>query len=203
MYRNFFANSQDVLLTLMKLNLLEHSFATISKVYSAAIEKVKQSIIRIADKAQDAQEITNEFFVDSSKITEEFMPEFLAYFLFEKYDEEKIKELLVSKLNWKKPSDDKLMGHYDCAIHDASDYIYEKLNDVRQLETDVAVMIRFGAINKEAGQEIIKINEAPAINTERSLDTLCDLIDLSREDLENTISTLKQARVSKMSEYGR
>lgn len=123
--------------------------------------------------------------------------------MFEQYDEEKIKELLVSKLNWKKPTGDKLMGHYDCAIHDAGNYIYEKLHDVRELETDVAVMVSFDAINKEAGQEIIKINEAPAINTEQSLDTLCDLIDFSREDLENTISALKQARVSKKSEYGR
>ena len=56
-------------------------------------ETIKQSIGKIADNPQDAEEITNEFFIDSSKLTEEFVPEFLAYFLFEEYDEEKFKKL--------------------------------------------------------------------------------------------------------------
>ena len=82
MYRNFFENSQDMLLALMKSNLMEHSFAAMAPVYRAINENARQSLAKITNSPQDAKEIADEFFVDSSKLTEEFVPEFLAYFLF-------------------------------------------------------------------------------------------------------------------------
>ena len=71
------------------------------------------------------------------------------------------------------------------------------------LEPDVAVMMRFGALNKEMAKELIRLNEPTATNTERSLDTLCALCEFNREDLKSAIIALRQARVSKKSEYGR
>ncbi|MFC1901300.1 hypothetical protein ACFLX3_00005, partial [Chloroflexota bacterium] len=203
MYRNFYENSNDIFLALMKCNLVEHSFATLSSVYRMVNENMKQSISKIADSPQDATAITNEFFIDSSKLTEEFVPEFLAYFLFEEYDEEKIKKYLVDTLNWRRPARDNLLGHYDCAIHDAAGYMFKELNDVNVLEPDVAVMVRFGAIDKETADELIRINEPTLNDTEKSLDTVCALCDFNREDLKKTIIAIKQAQVSKKSEYGR
>ena len=202
MYRNFFENSNDVFLILMKLNLMEHSFTALSSVYSRINEFMKQTISRIADSTQDAKEITDEFFIDSSKLTEEFVGEFLAYFLFEEYDEEKIKNNLEDTLNWKRPASDNLLGHYDCALHDASVYMYKKLNDVNILEPDVAAMLRFGAMTREKADELIKLSEPTAGNTEKSLDSLCALCEFNREALEKTLVALKQAGVSKF-ESGR
>lgn len=203
MYRNFFQNSQDMLLGLMKCNLMEHSFAAIAPVYRAINEYAKQAIGNIADSPQDAKEITTEFFADSSKLTDEFVPEFLAYFLFEEYDEEHIKRYLADTLGWSRPATDNLLGHYDCALHDAGAYMFRELNDVSVLEPDVAVMVRFGALNKEKAEELIRINEPTTTNTERSLDTLCALCEFTREDLDRTIVSLREARVSKDSHYGR
>ena len=236
MYRNFYKNSNDVFLTLMKLNLMEHSFVsniynyfTLLKgipiksvpgliwrarssgfgslavhryVYSTINEYVKQSISRIADSIQEAKEITDEFFVDSSKLREEFVPEFLAYFLFEEYDEERVKTYLENTLGWKRPANDNLLGHYDCALHAAAGYMYKKLNDVNVLEPDIAVMVRFGAMSREKAEELIKLNEPTVRDTEKSLDSLCALCEFNREDLEKTLVALKQAGVSKF-ESGR
>ena len=190
-------------LTLMKCNLMEHSFTAIAPVYRAINEYAKQSIGKITNSPRDAKEITDEFFVDSSKFTDQFVPEFLAYFLFEEYDEEYIKRYLADTLDWIKPGGDNLLGHYDCALHDAGAYLFRELNDVNVLEPDVAVMVRFGALNKETAEELIRLNEPTVTNTERSLDTLCALCEFNREDLKRTIVALKQARVSKKSEYGR
>lgn len=203
MYRNFFDNSQDMFLALMKCNLMEHSFAAIAPVYRAVNEYAKQSIGKITNSPQDAKEITDEFFVDSSKLTDEFVPEFLAYFLFEEYDEEYIKRYLADTLDWIRPGSDNLLGHYDCALHDAGAYLFRELNDVNVLEPDVAVMMRFGALNRKMAEELIRLNEPTATNTERSLDTLCALCEFNREDLKRAIVALRQARVSKKSEYGR
>ncbi|MFC1917254.1 hypothetical protein ACFLXH_01195 [Chloroflexota bacterium] len=176
---------------------MEHSFAALSKVYGTINEAMKQSISNIAENAREARELTDEFFVDSNKLTGEFAPEFLAYFLFEEYDEERIKRFLEETLNWKRPSGDNLLGHYDCAIHDAAGYVYEKLHDVNVLEPDIAVMVRFDAISREKAVELMKANEPTKSNTEKSLDTLCDLCEFNREDLEKNLVALKKAGVSK------
>jgi hypothetical protein len=169
-----------------------------SNVYSRINESVKQSIGRLCDSVEEARKVTNEFFVDSSRIITEFTPEFLAYFLFEKYDEEKVKRVLEDELGWRRPEDDNLLGHYDCALHDAAAYMYQKLNDVDMLEPDVAVMVRFGAMSRERAAELIRLNKPTASNTEKSLDSLCDLCEWSREDLEKTLVALKQVRVDKL-----
>jgi len=197
MYRNFYKNSNDLFLKLMELNLMEHSFAVISKAYGMVNDYMKQSISRIADSPEDAREITDEFFVDSSKLTGEFVPEFLAYFLFEEYDEENIKKCLEDTLNWKRPASDNLLGHYDCALHDAGAYMYKELHGVDIFEQDVAAMVRFGALTREKAEELVKANQPTASNTEKSLDALCALCEFRREDLEKILVALKQAGVGK------
>jgi hypothetical protein len=198
MYRNFYKNSKDFFLTLMKLNLAEHSFTTMSQVYGVVNENMMQLVYRIASGIREAKEIVDEFFVDSSKLTEEFVPEFLAYFLFEEYNEEKIKRHLEDTLKWRRPIGDNLLGHYDCAIHDAAAYIYRELNDVNVLEPDVAVMARFGVIDREEAEGLIELNEPTILNTDKSYDSLCTLCGFTRKDLGITLATLKQAGVSKL-----
>ena len=232
MYRNFYKNSSDVFLTLMKLNLMERSFVsniygyfTLLKsipvksardliwrarssgfgglsvhrhVYSMINEYVEQSISRIADTIQEAKEITDEFFVDSSKLTGELVPEFLAYFLFEEYDEERIKTYLENELGWRRPANDNLLGHYDCALHDAAAYMFKALNGVDKIEPDVAVMLRFGKMSIEKANELIQVNQPTEENVEKSLDSVCALCGFKREELNNILNTLKQANISKL-----
>jgi hypothetical protein len=233
MYRNFYKNSNDVFLTMMKLNLMEHSFmsnlynyfillkgisiksapgliwrarrsgfgglAVHRYVYSRINEYVKQSIGRLADNIQEAKEITDEFFVDSSKLTGGFVPEFLAYFLFEEYDEEKVKTYLENELGWRRPANDNLLGHYDCALHDAAAYMFKALNGVDVIEPDVAVMLRFGKISQEKANELIQVNQPTEENVEKSLDSVCALCGFKREEMNYILHTLKQANISKFS----
>ena len=118
--------------------------------------------------------------------------------MFEEYDEEKIKKYLVDTINWERPARDYLLGHYDCAIHDAAGYMYKELNDVNVLEPDVAVMVRFGVMSRDEAAELIRLNQPTARNIEESLDSLCALCEFNREDLKKTLVALKQAGVGKM-----
>jgi hypothetical protein len=231
MYRNFYKDSRDVFLTMMKLNLMDHSFvsnlgnyfsllrgipiksipALIWRarssgfggmsvhryVYSKINQYMKQSLSRIAESPEEAEEISSEFLADSSHISGKFVPEFLAYFLFEEYDEEKIKTYLEKTLGWRRPANDNLLGHYDCALHDAAAYMFKALNGVEVIEPDVAVMLRFGKISREKANELIQANQPTEENVEKSLDTLCELFEFNREDLAQTLAALKQARVTK------
>ncbi|MFC1940671.1 hypothetical protein ACFLXO_08345 [Chloroflexota bacterium] len=233
MYRNFYKNSNDAFLPLMKLNLMKHSlmsniggyFALLKSIpiklapgliwracssgfggsvinnyaYSMINEYVKQAISKLTDSKQEAEEITGEFFVASSKLMREFAPEFLAYFLFEEYDEEKIKIYLENTLGWKRPADDNLLGHYDCKLHDAATYMFKALNGVDVIEPDVAVMLRFGEISQEKAKELIQVNQPMENNVEKSLDAIAALCGLKREEMDSILHTLKQANISKFS----
>jgi hypothetical protein len=197
MYRNYYSSNNDVFLSIMKLNLEEHSFLALSKLYGMLNGYVKYFVSGIADNLEEGKAITDEFFVDSALLTEEFVPEFLAYFLFEEYDEEKNKRQIQEALNWSRPSADNMMGHYDCAIHDAAGYMYKELNDSNILERDAAVMTRFGAISKERAQELIRLNEPTPGNLEKSLDALCSLCEMSRADLDANLTAIKQSGVNR------
>ncbi len=197
MYRNYYEGNKDLFLPMMKLNLMEHSFEMMSKVYGTINENMKQIVSKIASTSEEAKEIIGEFFVDSSKLTNEFVPEFLSYFLFKKYDEEKFKKVLEKTIGWRRPSGDGLLGHYDCNIHDAAGYLFKELNGVNVLEPDIAVMIRFGQISKEDAEQLIRVNEPMENNVESSLNILCDLCGYSRENMQKNISMLKNAEIGK------
>ena len=88
-----------------------------------------------------------------------------------------------------------MLGHYDCALHDAAAYMYQRLNDVDMLEPDVAVIVRFGAMSRERAAELIRLSEPTASNTEKSLDSLCALCEWSREDLEKMLVAQKEVQI--------
>ncbi|MBN2075680.1 MAG: hypothetical protein JW762_09030 [Dehalococcoidales bacterium] len=233
MYRNFYKNSKDIFLPMMRLNLTENYlplniygyFALLKKapgklipdliwkvrsnasvsppayryVYGIINQFVREYVAQMAETEQEAKEIIDEFFVDSTKLMRGFVPEFLAYFLFEEYDEENIKMTLEKELDWKRPSSDNLLGHPDCALHDAAGYMYKALNDVDVLEPDIAVMLRFGKITRDQANKVIQANQPSEDNLEKSIDSVCSLCECSREDLKNILVTLKQANTSKFS----
>ena len=104
---------------------------------------------------------------------------------------------MENELGWRRPANDSLLSHRDCALHDAAAYMFKALNGVNVIEPDVAVMLRFGKISTEKAKELIQVNQPVEENVEKSLDSLCASCEFNREDLEKTLVALKQARVSK------
>jgi hypothetical protein len=197
MYRNFYAGTQDLFLSLMRLNLNPHSFAALAPAYSQANEGVRQLINKIADNPEAAKLIADEFLLGPGKLSDKFVPEFLSYFLFEDYDEEKVKAELESALGWKRPGGDNLLGHYDCALHAAAGHMFKELNGVDVIEPDVAVMVRFGKIKSEQVPEIIEKNQASQVHLKESLAALCALCETDPDALSQTLQVLRQANVGK------
>ena len=87
---------------------------------------------------------------------------------------------MENALGWRRPANDNLLGHHDCALHDAAAYMFKALNGVDVIEPDVAVMLRFGQISKEKANELIQVNQPVEKNLEKSLDSLCALCEFSR-----------------------
>lgn len=79
--------------------------------------------------------------------------EFVPYFLYHEYDEKEIVEFLKKNTSWEPRKD---YNHYDCEIHNACKYIYQKAEGRAHRLPETSVLIRSGRINKDEAKEILK-----------------------------------------------
>ena len=122
----------------------------------------------------------------------DFVPEFLSYFLYEKYDEEKIINVLEKELSWVKPDDPRILTHSDCLVHDAAMYLYNQVFGYSLLSLELSVMIREGAITRE--------NAEKRLNSERclfqvpieSIEIMCQRCGIEKDNINKIVSRAKR-----------
>jgi hypothetical protein len=128
--------------------------------------------------------IFSEFF-DLDLSRRAVVPEFLAYFLFEPYDEEEIKRFLErQETGYRRPSDDALLGHADCEIHDACGYLYQLQHGVGRAGLEVAMMRRSGLIDATQAEEILSRNVPREDRLEASIERLLSALDVTHREFE-------------------
>lgn len=104
----------------------------------------------VRDNSALAAEIERLYLVRPEQLaSQQELPEFLAYFLFEPYDENRIKAELEHELHWKRPEDDRFMGHNDCAVHAAAVYLYTINYGHPILQPELGTLIRQGSLTRE------------------------------------------------------
>lgn len=111
------------------------------------------------------------------------LPEFLAYFLFEPYDENRIKAELERELHWKRPEDDRFMGHNDCAVHAAAVYLYTINYGHPILQPELGTLIRQGALTREEACARLSQEVESIRCDEKSMQSLAEITGLNREEL--------------------
>jgi hypothetical protein len=123
------------------------------------------------------------------------VPEFLAFFLFEPYDEEAIKRHLEEiDSGYERPERDAVLGHGDCLIHDASAYLYERKHGVSRVQPDMAAMLRQGAIDAAEVPDIVAANTPSDEDVEASIQHLLERLEMSRDEFERIVRRLERKR---------
>ena len=79
--------------------------------------------------------------------------EFVPYFLYHEYDEQEIIKFLKENTSWNPP---KAYNHYDCEIHNAAKYIYQKAEGRAHRLPETSVLIRSNKITKEEGNKVLQ-----------------------------------------------
>lgn len=101
--------------------------------------------------------------------------EFVPYFLYHEYDEQEIIKFLKENTSWNPP---KAYNHYDCEIHNAAKYIYQKAEGRAHRLPETSVLVRSGKISKEKGNKLLaeELIERPT----EELDKLFKFVDLNK-----------------------
>ena len=184
MLRDFIPTSKDPTVPFIENNLSEYSRYNQIKTLKGVLDGVK----RLSPKDQInknmplLRQVSKEFLPNPLKvITAKMIPEFLGYFVYHEYDENKVKDFLEKNVNWKRPEKDSRLTHADCLIHDAVEYIRLKRFGYTLLTPELSVLIRQGKMTKEEAIKTIKENEKTIIKPDESLKALCNSLDINYE----------------------
>lgn len=180
MFRDFIPSSKDPTVPFIENNLSEYSKKNQIKTLKEVLQRVQDLSSKGNKETKDVlKKMKQEFFPKTFKIlTAKMIPEFLGFFIYHDYDENKIKDFLEKNTNWTRPEKDNRIAHADCLIHDAVEYIRRKKFGYTLLVPELSVLIRQGKMTKKEAIEIIKENEKTITKPQESLKILCKRLDI-------------------------
>ncbi len=138
------------------------------KCYMELLESVKEKVD--ADIFEDIRAIAFDG-VDTSDLRE-----FVPYFLYHPYDESEIVSWLKNNTPWSPPDD---YNHFDCEVHNAAKYIYQRAEGRPHRLPETSVLVRSGQLTREQGEALLK-NEIIRQKPKDELKKLCGFAGVSQ-----------------------
>lgn len=178
MFRFFSPISSDPFLPFIYAGLKDADEHTIKATYEKVFAIIKESF------SQEFYARIRAFLPDLSQGKP---AEFLPYFLYHSYDEEKIVDHIQKHVGWNPPDNFEILSHYDCEAHDAAGYLYEIAETRPQIVPEISVLVRTGMLSRQeafARIEKEKFKEKP----KKSLDSASFSDDL-RKDVMSALVT--------------
>jgi hypothetical protein len=192
--RKFSRWTRDPSIGLLNINKADHSFARMARYYRRTDRMIGLWLFWLYRDKEERRYVHDAIF-RSPRISPEFAPELINFFLFEPYDEEKIKCYLEERnIGYRRPDDDAPLGHGDCSIHDGMGYLFERKHGVTMPTLELAVMIRAGYVNQEEGEEILKKSRPNPDRLEGSVHHFCQEVGLKAKDFYGTAREANRGR---------
>ncbi|MCK5245984.1 hypothetical protein KAR02_03755 [Candidatus Bipolaricaulota bacterium] len=192
MFRHWYPGTRDLGIGILRTNLKEHSIANLRKEYKIMIRKMRLLLLYLVPNTRLRHKIFRELF-GSRLRGNDLTPEFLAFFLFEPYDEqEMVRHLEALDTGYRRPENHAILGHGDCLIHDVSAYLYEKNHGVNRVLPDVAAMLRQGLINQDDARDILVANTPSEEDVEISIGHLLERLEMTRNEFDIVVNRLNR-----------
>ena len=194
MFRHWYPGTRDLGIGPLRRNLAEHSPSALRKDYRAIARRMRLLLLYLIRDVRIRRRILRELFGAGFRGTA-VTPEFLAFFLFEPYDEvEIVRHLEALDAGYRRPQRHTVLGHGDCLIHDVSAYLYEQHHGVSRVLPEVAAMLRQGAITQEEAREIIAANKPSEEEVEVSIGHLLRRLEMPRAEFDQTVQRFRRKR---------
>ena len=173
MFRFFSPESRDPFLPFIYAGLQDADEHSIRLTYEKVFSIIRESF------PQEFYDRIRAFLPDFSQRKP---AEFLPYFLYHSYDEERIVEYIQDRVGWSRPEDFEILSHYDCDAHDAAGYLYEIAEARPHIVPEISVLVRSGMISREEALSRVE-KEKFSASPEKSLNALSSLTGFDREKL--------------------
>lgn len=188
MFKELAAGSLDAFVPYIKSNLSPHSVEGNRAAALEALTKARYFLDKVVDDEKLRQEIVASFFPDMDEFTAAAtVPEYLGFFLFEEYDEQKYMDVLERELGWQRPESQDLVTHGDCLIHEAAVHVYHEVLTYPLLAQELSVMIREGNITRDEALARLGREQALHEYPAESMRTLCERTGIQEQALPGII----------------
>lgn len=191
--RSFSEGSHDPSIELININLRPHSFARLNAFYRKLKWIHRLWILWLFFPDLRAGSIVVRDLLREPKLSKDFAPEILNFFLFEPYDEEAMKCFLeAQEIGYQRPAHDAVLGHGDCMIHEAATQIYRSKTGTSMIALELAVMLREKVVSREQAQQILAQSATPPVLLlEESIGHFCRYFGLSRQGYDALLQRLE------------
>jgi hypothetical protein len=191
MFRSAHQRSRDLGIGLIQANLAEHSFDRLARQYSRLRRRLRWFLRFLEPNGSRRAAIFGEFF-DFGRPDRASLPEFLAFFLYEPYDEQAIKAHLEQReTGYRRPSDDVPLGHADCLIHEACAHLYKLQHGISKVALEAAALVRQGGITRQEAERTVALNRPEKQELDESIDCLLERLDLTRREYDAICARLR------------
>lgn len=172
----------------LKTNYTPYNVTAVKNNTISALKETRTLFGRLITDSSVRRFINLEFFPDPSYYQEgEFFPEVLSYFVYEDYDETKIRDTVKKGIDW-----NELTTHEDCAIHDAATYLTHQILSWSLIEHETSVLIREGKLTRKEGLKIVAQKKELFTVPEESMSILLKKCGIPRKELPSIIRSSRK-----------
>ncbi len=191
-FRRWYPGTRDLGIRIVQRNLAAHSFSALRRDCRAIARRMQWLSLYLIPNIRQRHRLLRELF-GAGFSKNDITPEFLAFFLFEPYDEASIvNHLETLDIGYQRPANHSLLGHGDCLIHDAAAFLYEQHHGMNRVLPDVATMLRFGTITQEQAHEIIAANTPTEEAVEISIGHLLERLEMPRTAFDQIVARVRR-----------
>jgi len=192
MFRRWYPGTRDLGIRIVRRNLAAHSSLALGRDCRAITRRMQWLLLYLVPNLGLRRRLLREL-LGAGFSRYDITPEFLAFFLFEPYDEASIvNHLETLDIGYQRPANHSLLGHGDCLIHDAAAFLYEQHHGVNRVLPDVATMLRFGTITQEQAHEIIAANTPTEEAVEISIGHLLERLEMPRTAFDQIVERVQR-----------
>jgi hypothetical protein len=184
MFRNLDANTydNDIFFAFIRTNLVPYDAEFIKSGYVKAYHSIKTMVGSLPLDQVEKDSIMKEYFDPLLDMRNDFVPESLAYFLTEPYDEKAIRTTLQQEAGYTAPG-----SHSDCTIHNVANYLTAVPDGISVDVLEAAVMRRNGLMGKDEYETLLQQRkrevEHPTEQIGAELSILCNHLGIKPEQI--------------------
>ncbi|MHC1726036.1 MAG: hypothetical protein AB9866_08545 [Syntrophobacteraceae bacterium] len=193
MFRDLTAGSKDPVIPCISSNLAPPDPQNIRTLGSRITEQIDSFLDQIFVGKEERAPAQREFGIDEEQFRNAAcVPDWIAYFLYHPYDEEALKRTLEEKTAWQRPEHDVSLGHYDCFIHDAAEYLCHHSLGSSLLAIELSTAVRIGEMTREQAQARLLEERCIQEYPEASMKVLQDRLGITTAEIEPIIREARE-----------
>jgi hypothetical protein len=193
MFRDLTPGSKDPIIPCIALGLAPPTPENIKELGYKQLEQMDALLAQVFTGPAELARAKREWTVDKDQFhNAPLVPDWVAYFLYHPYDEEAMKRTLEERTGWRRPEDDTLLGHSDCAVHDAATHLCHNCFGNSLLALELSTAVRIGEMTLDKAKKRLQEERFAQEYPGASMKALQERLGFTGAEMEQIIRSARE-----------